>query len=96
MIRPPTIMIGAETMTVMAIRTTVWTCWTSFVFRVISDAVPKWLTSRWEKATTLRKIALRRSRPNDIATLAAQQTATIEAMPSRTVTASIVPPVRRM
>ena len=37
---PPTIRIGAETMIVRAMKTTVWTCWTSFVLRVISDAGP--------------------------------------------------------
>ncbi len=72
MIRPPTIMIGAETIIVRPIRTTIWTCWTSLVLRVMSDAVPKWLTSTWEKDSTERKIAPRRSRPNDMETFAAQ------------------------
>ena len=52
---PPTIRIGAETMTVSAMKTTVWTCWTSFVLRVISDAGPKWLTSTCENVSTLRE-----------------------------------------
>jgi len=72
MIRPPTIMIGAETMTVRPIRTTIWTCWTSLVLRVMSEAVPKWLTSTCENDSTERKMAPRRSRPNPIETLAAQ------------------------
>ena len=72
MTTPPTSMIGAETMTVRPIRTTIWTCWTSFVFRVISEAAPKWLTSTWENDSTLRKMPARRSRPNAIETLAAQ------------------------
>ena len=55
---PPIAMIGAEIMTVRAMRTTIWTCWTSFVLRVISDGVPKWLISVCEKLSTLRKIAL--------------------------------------
>ena len=52
---PPTIRIGAETMIVSAMNTTVWTCWTSFVLRVISDAGPKWLTSTCENVSTLRE-----------------------------------------
>ena len=51
---PPTIRIGAETMIVRAMNTTVWTCWTSFVLRVISDAGPKWLTSTWRERLDLR------------------------------------------
>ena len=38
---PPTIRIGAEIMTVRAMKTSVWTCWTSFVLRVMSEAGPK-------------------------------------------------------
>ncbi len=53
-------------------RTTIWTCWTSFVLRVISEAVPKWLTSTCENDSTERKIAPRTSRPNDIETFADQ------------------------
>ena len=45
------------------ISTTIWTCWTSLVLRVISDGVPKWLSSACEKLSTLRKIAPRTSRP---------------------------------
>ena len=56
MMTPPTIMIGAEIMTVRPIRTTIWTCWTSFVLRVMSEAVPKWLTSTCENDSTVRKI----------------------------------------
>ena len=50
--------------------TTVWTCWTSLVLRVISDAGPNWLTSTCENVSTLVKIALRTSRPKPIATWA--------------------------
>ena len=66
MITPPTIRIGAETIRVRPMNRTIWTCWTSFVLRVISEAGPKWLTSTWLKLSTLRKIALRTSRPNPI------------------------------
>ena len=48
------------------IRTTIWTCWTSLVLRVISDAVPNVSSSAREKLSTLRKIALRTSRPKDM------------------------------
>ena len=37
---PPTIRIGAETIIVRPMNTTVWTCWTSFVLRVMSDGGP--------------------------------------------------------
>ncbi len=72
MITPPTSMIGADTMTVRPMRTTIWTCWTSFVLRVISEAVPKWLTSTWENVSTFPKMPARRSRPKAIDTFAAQ------------------------
>ena len=57
MMIPPTIRIGAETMIVRPKKRTVWTCWTSFVFRVMSDAGPNWLTSTCENVSTLVKIA---------------------------------------
>ena len=72
MMIPPMIRIGAEIIRVRAMNTTIWTCCTSFVLRVISDAGPKWFTSTWLKLSTLRKIALRTSRPNPIAVLAPQ------------------------
>ena len=72
MITPPTSMMGADTITVRPMRTTVWTCWTSFVLRVISEAAPKWFTSTCENACTCPKMAARRSRPKAIDTLAAQ------------------------
>ncbi len=40
-ITPPTIRRGAEIMMVNARNTTICTCWTSFVLRVISDGGPK-------------------------------------------------------
>ena len=66
---PPTAMIGAMIMMLNAITRTIWTCWTSLVLRVISDGVPKVLVSFCEKSITLRKIALRTSRPNDMAVI---------------------------
>ena len=72
MITPPIAVSGAETRTVRPMRTTIWTCWTSFVFRVMRDGAPKRATSRCEKVWTEAKIAPRRSRPKPIAIRAAQ------------------------
>ncbi len=69
---PPTSMIGAVTMTVRPVRTTIWTCCTSLVLRVMSEAAPKKLTSTWANDSTCRKTAPRTSRPNPIAIRAAQ------------------------
>ncbi len=41
MMIPPMHMIGAETMSVQVISTSIWTCCTSLVFRVISDGAPE-------------------------------------------------------
>ena len=68
-------MIGADTNIVKPISTSICTCWTSLVSRVMSDGAPKCCTSRAEKVPTRRKIAARRSRPKDIAVRAANHTA---------------------
>ena len=57
MMIPPMMRIGAETMIVRPMNTTVWTCWTSLVLRVISDAGPNLLISTCENVSTLGKIA---------------------------------------
>ena len=93
---PPMIRIGAEMMTVRPKNTSVWTCWTSFVLRVISEAAPKVLTSTCEKVSTFVKMALRTSRPKPIATRAPKKTASTDAMARMTVTPSIRAPVRMM
>jgi len=93
---PPMIRIGAEMMSVRAMKTTIWTCWTSLVLRVISDGVPKRLISTWLKSWTLRKMAPRTSRPKPIAVIAPQYTPTIDARPTTTVTASMNAPVEMM
>ena len=72
MITPPIVRIGAEIMTLRAIRTSVWTCCTSFVLRVIRLAAPNLLTSTWLYVSTLRKMAVRTSRPKPIEIRAAQ------------------------
>ncbi len=75
---PPTIMIGAATISVQLSRTSICTCWTSLVSRVISDGAPKSCTSRWENAPTRWKMAARTSRPKLIDVRAENQTAAIE------------------
>ena len=72
MITPPTAVIGARIMMFSAMTSSIWTCCTSFVLRVMRDGVPNWFVSAWENASTLRKIEPRRSRPTDIAIFAPQ------------------------
>ena len=93
---PPTHMIGAMTMSVRAACTNTWTCWTSFVLRVMSEGVPKWFISRAEKPWTRVKTAPRMSAPNPIDTRDAQYTATMETNPSTRVIASMTAPVIQM
>ena len=62
--------IGAAMAMVVVITTSICTCWTSLVMRVISDGAPKVPTSRAEKAVTRWKSALRTSRPKPMATRA--------------------------
>ena len=57
MATPPTHMIGAATSIVHDISTSIWTCWTSFVLRVISDGAPNRLSSRAENSPTRWKTA---------------------------------------
>ena len=66
-IKPPTIMIGAATKSVHIITTSICTCWTSLVMRVMSDEAPKVFTSAAENAVTPRNSAPRTSRPKLIA-----------------------------
>ena len=96
MMMPPTIMIGAATMSVPPISTSICTCCTSLVSRVISDGAPKCWTSRAEKEPTRRKMAARRSRPKPIALRAENHTAAIEQTTCTSETASISPPWRTM
>ena len=64
---PPTIMIGAGTIIVADSSTSICTCWTSLVLRVMSDGGPKWFTSRVENDSTRPKRSRRTSRPKAIA-----------------------------
>ena len=94
---PPTIRIGAETMIVRPMKTTVWTCWTSFVLRVISDAGPNWLTSTCENVSTLVKIGRAHVAPEAHRDpRAASRPRGSTATPRSAVTTSISPPTRRM
>ena len=74
MMIPPTIRIGAEMIRVRPMNTNVCTCWTSFVLRVMSEGAPNLLTSTWLNVWTVRKMALRTSRPKPIAIWAPQYT----------------------
>ena len=93
---PPTHMIGADSSSVNVMIASIWTCWTSLVLLVISDAVPRWLTSRSENISTRLKIPCRTSRPSAIATFAPKYTAPIAHRICTRVMPSISPPVVRM
>ena len=66
---PTAIVIGAAIAIVHAMTTSICTCCTSLVMRVISDGAPNAPTSRVEKSVTLWKRFFRMSRPKLIATL---------------------------
>ena len=93
---PPTHMIGADTMTVQVSRTSICTCCTSLVVRVIRDGAPKALTSRAEKVPTRWKTAARTSLPKPSAVRAPNHTAATVAATCTSVTTSITMPTRRM
>ena len=59
--------IGAASSRVQVISTSIWTCCTSLVMRVISDGAPKWSTSRLEKPVTWWNRLRRTSRPKPMA-----------------------------
>jgi hypothetical protein len=52
MMTPPMAMNGASTMTLRPMTTTIWTCWTSLVVRVISEGAPNVLSSASENRCT--------------------------------------------
>ncbi len=96
MMTPPTIMIGADTIMVNSISTSIWICWTSLVVRVISDGAPKPLTSRLENPRTRPNTDERRSRPKAMAVRAPKYTAVTEPATWSSETPSITAPRRRM
>jgi len=93
---PPTHMIGAPIISVHAMTTSICTCCTSLVVRVISEGAPYCDTSRALNRSTCRNRVLRRSRPNDIAARAPKNTAAIDPPIWTTLTASIQAPMRMM
>ena len=70
MMTPPTSRIGAMSIIVNVSSTTICTCCTSFVVRVISVGAPNVATSCAENVCTCPNSRLRTSRPNAIAVLA--------------------------
>jgi hypothetical protein len=67
----PTVMvIGAPMAIVHVMITSIWTCWTSFVMRVISEGAPNAPTSRAENSVTWWNSDARISRPKPMATFA--------------------------
>ena len=70
MITPPMDRIGAVTIMVAVISTSICTCCTSLVDRVISDGAPNRVTSCSENSSTRVKTAPRRSRPSPMAAFA--------------------------
>jgi hypothetical protein len=93
---PPAHMMGAATMKLSPMSTSIWICWTSLVPRVMRVGAPKPLTSREPKEPTCRCTARRRSRPVPIAARAAQYTAATAAATCRSATPSITSPTRRI
>lgn len=93
---PPTAMTGATTSMVQPMSTSICTCWTSLVLRVMSEPAPKVETSRSENSLTRSKIFFRRSRPMPMAERAASQVARTERVPWVRLTATMRPPVRQM
>ena len=81
MMMPPTAMTGAVTSMVQPIITSIWTCWTSLVLRVMSDPAPKAVISRSEKPLTRSKTSPRRSRPMLMEDRAARYVAATEHTP---------------
>ncbi len=96
MMMPPMLMIGAEITTLSIISTTICTCCTSLVVRVMRDGVPKRFTSACEKLSTRRNSAARTSRPKPMATRDPQYTAMTAATTNSSVTPSMIAPVRTM
>ncbi|MEI2642334.1 MAG: hypothetical protein V9G10_08365 [Candidatus Nanopelagicales bacterium] len=95
-ITPPIAVSGAAIIMVRPISTSICTCCTSLVVRVISDGAPNSLTSRRLNRSTLRNSPPRTSRPNAIDVRAAKYTATIEISASPADSPSMMAPVRTM
>ena len=80
MMTPPMAIIGASSTTLSIISSTICTCCTSLVVRVMSDGAPKRLTSAWEKLWTRRNREPRTSRPRPMDVLEPKYTAVMAAI----------------
>ena len=96
MMTPPIASMGADTKSVQVMSTTICTCCTSLVVRVMSEGAPNWETSRSENSLTVLKMPLRRSRPSDIDTVAPKYTAVIAQTTCRRVIPSMTAPTMKM
>ena len=85
-------MIGAATAIVHDISTSICTCWTSLVVRVIRDGAPNSCTSRVENVPTRWNSAARMSRPKAMAVREPSRTASTEHTICTNEIASIAPP----
>ena len=92
---PTTRVMGAAARIVSDITTSIWTCWTSLVIRVISDGAPNSPTSRAENPVTEWKMLARTSRPKAVATREPTRMAATLKMTWTIDTASITAPSRR-
>ena len=93
---PPIAVMGAASMSVQVICTSIWVCCTSLVMRVMSDGAPKVATSRAEKSVTRSNRSRRTSRPNFMATFEPQYTAVIDSAICTNESTSITLPVLQM
>ena len=93
---PPAAVMGAATSIVHVMSTSICTCCTSFVMRVISDGAPNCCTSCAEKPVTWWKSAARTSRPKPIDACEPKYTAATAKTICTSVTTSMMPPTRQM
>ena len=96
MTMPPMPRIGAVIIIVKAVMASIWTCWTSLVFRVMSEGAPNRAISRAENPFTWSNTWARMSRPAPIAVRAAKRTAAMVVLICSSDTASITAPTRKM
>ena len=93
---PITIVRGAAIIIVATITSRSCTCWMSLVIRVVSDGAPNCVTSRPENPTTRRNRSRRTSRPNPIASRAANHIAAAANTTCTIDTTTISPPRRQI
>ena len=93
---PPAAVNGAARRSVHVMRTSICTCCTSFVMRVMSDGGPNWFTSRLEKSFTWWKRSRRVSLPKPMAALEPTFTAATEKTSWTRDAATMTAPIRQM